>query len=128
LRYFVPGTLGWEPRGGPHGNCYLRRDDWEKEVSGLPGVPKDWESLILKQPLRGRVVEVLGGGRARVDFGAEGGAWKGMTLWVDAKDSCFLRVVEVGAKSCTVESMCSGSPRAGFQRGQRVGSKLWDGG
>jgi len=40
---------GGEPRSNVHGNFYLRRGDWEKKVTGLPIVPKEWESLLQKK-------------------------------------------------------------------------------
>ena len=42
---------GLEPRSDVHGRFYLRRGDWEKKVTGLPIVPKDWESLLQKKPV-----------------------------------------------------------------------------
>jgi hypothetical protein len=42
---------GWEPRSGSHGDFYLRRGDWEKKVTGLPDVPKEWESSLQKKPI-----------------------------------------------------------------------------
>ena len=75
---------GTEPRDRVHGRYYLRRDDWEKKVKGRPDLPKAWEPLLLRGPLRGRVIEVQGGDRARVDLGSDGGVWKGMEFWMDA--------------------------------------------
>jgi type 1 glutamine amidotransferase len=42
---------GWEPRSMPHGNLYLRKGYEEKEVTGLPMVPKDWEPMLQKKPI-----------------------------------------------------------------------------
>jgi hypothetical protein len=42
---------GREPRSNVHGRFYLRRGDWEKKVTGLPIVPKEWESLLQKKPV-----------------------------------------------------------------------------
>jgi hypothetical protein len=39
-----------EPRSNPHGEYYLREGDWGKKVTGLPNVPKEWESLLQKKP------------------------------------------------------------------------------
>ena len=44
---------GREPRDNIHGVFYLRRGDWEKKVTGLPIVPKEWESLLQKKPIEG---------------------------------------------------------------------------
>jgi hypothetical protein len=43
--------LGREPRSKLHGSFYLRRGDCDKKVTGLPTVPKEWESWLQKQPL-----------------------------------------------------------------------------
>ena len=43
--------LGREPRSNLHGRFYLRRGDCDKKVTGLPTVPKEWESWLQKQPL-----------------------------------------------------------------------------
>ena len=42
---------GLEPRSNVHGRFYLRKGDWEKKVTGLPIVPKEWESLLQKKPV-----------------------------------------------------------------------------
>lgn len=42
---------GSEPRSNVHNHVYLRRGDWEKKVTGLPVVPKEWESLLQKKPV-----------------------------------------------------------------------------
>ena len=31
---------GGEPRSGPHGDVYLRQDDWHKPVTGAPDLPE----------------------------------------------------------------------------------------
>ena len=40
-----------EPRSNPHGDYYLREGDWGKKVTGLPNVPKEWESLLQQKPI-----------------------------------------------------------------------------
>jgi hypothetical protein len=40
-----------EPRSNHHGDYYLREGDWGKKVTGLPNVPKEWESLLQKKPI-----------------------------------------------------------------------------
>jgi hypothetical protein len=40
-----------EPRGIRFGHYYLREGDWGKKVTGLPNVPKEWESLLQKKPI-----------------------------------------------------------------------------
>jgi hypothetical protein len=117
---------GIEPRSERHGRFYLRRGDWDKKVTGLPRVPKDWSPLLLKKPLRGRVIDVLSGGRARVDLGTDDGVWKGMELWVDTKGSGLVQVVEVGAKSSVISIKYPRLTPIRFQTGQGVRSELSD--
>jgi hypothetical protein len=100
--------------------------DWDKKVSGLPGVPKGWDSLLLKKPLHGRVIEVLSGDRAKVDLGADSGVWKGMELWADAEGFGLVQVVEVGARSSIVSTKYPDVTPIRFQKGQWVRSKLTD--
>jgi hypothetical protein len=115
---------GGEPRESPHGRFYLRRGDWEKKVTGLPVVPKDWEALLLKKPLHGRVIEVLGDDRAKVDLGTESGVWKGMELWADTDGFGLVRVVDVEAKICVIATKYPDLDRIRFQKGQGVRSKV----
>ena len=86
-------------------------------------MPKAWEALLLKEPLRGRVIEVLGVGRARVDLGADGGFWKGMELWADFDGFGLVQVVEVGAKSSVIATKYPDVKPIRFQVGQGVRSK-----
>jgi hypothetical protein len=92
---------GWLAR--VHTGFYRRDGDERKPVAGLPDVPKDWEPLLLRTPIQGKVVEVLKGGRAKVDFGSEGGAWVGMEVWTDADGFGRAEVVEVGPKTCVIQ-------------------------
>lgn len=115
---------GTEPRAKAHGSFYLRRGDWEKEVTGLPSVPKNWDSLLLKKPLQGQVIEVLGNDRAKVDLGTENGVWKGMELWADSEGFGLVQIVEVEAKNCVIETKYPDLTRIKFLKGQGVRSKL----
>lgn len=111
-RYLVPESekrsfcdhvnQGFEPRNSAHGLHYLRADDWQKQVVGPPDVPLDWRPLLLKGPLQGIVVEVLPGGRAKVEFGTTQGIRKGLDLWIDTKGFGLVEVVEVAEKTCVV--------------------------
>lgn len=104
-RRFCNGVnQGSEPRDGSHGSFYLRRGDWQKKVAGLPSVPKEWDRLLLRKPLRGKVIEVLGDGRARVDLGSDSGVWKDVDLWADTQDFGLAQVLEVGAKNCIIST------------------------
>jgi len=42
---------GLEPRSNVHGRFHLRKGDSKKKVTGLPIVPKEWESLLQKKPV-----------------------------------------------------------------------------
>jgi type II secretory pathway pseudopilin PulG len=42
---------GREPRKNVHGHFYLREGDFKKKVSGLPTVPKEWETWFQKTPI-----------------------------------------------------------------------------
>ena len=46
--FFEAVDRGWEPRSGRHGRFFLRIDDWEKPVVGLPDLPlpKDWSPRL----------------------------------------------------------------------------------
>ena len=114
---------GSEPRDRPHGQSYLRSGDWRKKVSGLPIVPEAWHSLLLKAPIDGRVIEVLGDGRARVDLGTESGVWKEMELWADTDGFGLVRVVDVGAKDAVISTKYPGVTPIRFKTGQRVRSR-----
>jgi hypothetical protein len=117
---------GTEPRAGIHGRFYLRRGDWEKKAEGRPDVPEAWKPLLLTGPLRGRVFEVLGGDRARVDLGSDVGVWRGMEMWSDAEGFGLVEIVEVGAKSSVAVTKYPGVDRIRFKVGQGVRSRLSD--
>jgi hypothetical protein len=58
--YLVPNEAGKafcfevnkerEPRTNAHGDYYLREGDWGRKVTGLPNVPKEWESQLQRKP------------------------------------------------------------------------------
>ena len=91
--------------------AFLRDGDRATKLDGMPVVPKAWEPMILKKRLKGKVIEPVGDGRVRVDFGAEDGAWKGMNAVANpggvAGTALFgLRiatVVEVARTSCIID-------------------------
>jgi hypothetical protein len=123
-RDFCNGVnLGLQARY-PASAFYLRAGDKDDGVEGLPSVPEAWGPMLLKQPLRGKVVEVMAGRRARVDFGAEGGAWKGMEVWTEAGLYGWCEVVEVDARTCVIERFRD--PEVRFEVGQAVRSRRPD--
>jgi hypothetical protein len=113
------------------GTAYLREGDEAKMAGGLPEVPKEWEPMLLKAPFWGEVVDVLAKDRARIDFGGDVGAWKGLVLWVGNGGpggpvlfGCGgAEVVEVGAKTCVIELKGPISESNLFRRGQKIYSR-----
>ncbi len=115
-----------EPRDGVHGLFYLREDDWEKKVTGLPQLPPHWMSYLLKEPVSGRVVEIHKNGRALISLGSKDGICEGMELIAHAGSLfCTLKVVAVEADSCSVtpENPDEGNS---LNKGQKVTSGLFD--
>jgi hypothetical protein len=78
----------------------------------------------LKKPLHGKVIEVLGDDRARVDLGSDSGVWKGMQLWVDIEGFGLVQVLEVGAKNSVISIKYPDVTPIRFQKGQGVRSRL----
>jgi hypothetical protein len=109
------GAPGWPPEP-----CFIRRDDDKKPVAGLPSVPKEWEPMLLTSPINGKIIEVMGHGKARVDFGYESGAWRGMPLWVTCEGSPCAWTVAVHATNCVVEN---NHPATVFRVGDPVSSR-----
>ena len=71
--YFAKAVnAGFEPRDNPRsegiffGSFYLREGDEKKRVSGLPSVPQEWQSLLLKKPITAKVVGIVGEGPERI--------------------------------------------------------------
>jgi hypothetical protein len=131
---------GGEGLGGPRSNLYCRISKGDHKFTGVPSVPRDWAPLILQKPIEGKVIEVLAGGRARVDLGAESGVWKGMTLQVACTGRSDAVVTDVGPKTCVIATKYDkvelrwpkwsrSDPSASwgailFKQGERVGSRL----
>jgi hypothetical protein len=132
--YLVPETeraafcnavnQGNEPRSDMHGRFHLRANDPAKKVTGLPAVPDTWRPLLLKKPLRGKVIEVLDDGRARIDIGAAQGAWKGMELWVETSVFGLVEVVDVSEEVCVIAPRYRNMHKLNFHKGQKMSSRL----
>ena len=81
-------NLGLEPRSDSRsepyvGSFYLREGDDNKDVSGLPSLPAQWQSLLLKKPVTARIVSVYGDEQemiAIIDKGSRHGLKAGITL------------------------------------------------
>jgi hypothetical protein len=115
---------GREPRFNLHGRFHVRRGDWEKKVAGLPDVPESWRPLLLSGSLRGKIVEVLSNGQARVDIGAKRGVWKGMELWVETGGFGLVEVVEVGEETCIIAAKYRDMDRIDLHKGQKASTRL----
>lgn len=134
--YLVPGedreefcnsvNGGQEPRRWAHGQVYLRDGDWTKPVTGHPTVPKEWEPMLLKRPIRAKVVDVLADGRARVDAGTADGVWKEMELWADVRTFGLVKVVEADEHSCVIAPKYVDLDKLIFTKNIGVHSRLGD--
>lgn len=71
---------GSEPRRGNWGQYYLRRNDWDKPVTGRPAVPVQWAKFFLSKPVRGKITGLIGKQEAWLDVGNEDGILQGMIL------------------------------------------------
>ncbi len=93
-----------EPRIGP-GKFYVKNLD--QPVTGIPELPQEWAECVRKRLVIGTVVEMLAGGRARIDRGSADGIVLGSELTVQRCDRYSsnrkLKVVGVDERSCTVQ-------------------------
>jgi hypothetical protein len=97
-RYLVPQqqgiafcnsvNLGEEPRDNGYGDFALGEGHKEFPVTGLPEVPAQWAGYLLKSPVRGEVIELLPGFKAKVNIGRIHGLRAGMEL-VPTKEYLF---------------------------------------
>jgi hypothetical protein len=71
---------GGEPRSQNWGDYYLRRNDWNKPVAGLPAVPEPWTKYLLSKPVSGNITELIGKQEAWLNRGADQGLLPGMIL------------------------------------------------
>jgi hypothetical protein len=101
----------------PGRGSYLRHSDEDQEVDGLPSVPREWEFMLLRTPLRGKIIKVISDGRARIDLGSESGIWKGMRLESDSGESM---VVQVDARASVIKRDVDNEPA--FKEGESVRS------
>jgi hypothetical protein len=96
-------VIGDEPRIGP-GKFYVRGLD--QPVTGIPDLPQAWAQRLRNRLVIGTVVEMLAGGRARIDRGTADGIVAGSELTVQGRDRFSnrkLKVVGVDERSCTVQ-------------------------
>jgi hypothetical protein len=129
-------NLGIEPRDDDHGQFYLRVKYGKRALEGIeppeidkaegwPELPKEWQTCLFKEPLEGKITEVVGGKRARVDLGLRDGIRQGMDLWAEGIGTDGLVTVnEVEANSCWVEVMYDIPQKKNFERGRKVLSRI----
>lgn len=66
--YLVPSKLMYafcneinaqsEPRNRAHGQFFLRRDDWKKQVEGKPKLPEQYMPYLLDKPVNAEIIAV----------------------------------------------------------------------
>jgi hypothetical protein len=96
---------GMEPRDGAYGSFFMRRGDWERPVTDIPILPKQYEKYLLAAPLHGTIVKLIDELQATVDLGATDGIRVGIVLTAQGTAGqmfCQLRVKSVDEKKCTV--------------------------
>jgi hypothetical protein len=112
---------GGEPRKGYHGDFYLRGLD--ERADGVPELPEPWAAYLRENLLAGEVVEVLEGGRARVDLGSADGLRAGSFLAIPGRGhapGCHVVVVAADETSCVVEKVYPDEPAEPVAAGWRV--------
>jgi hypothetical protein len=116
---------GLEPRNQAEGLSYLRADDWKKDVAGWPELPAEWMPFLLREPVLGRILELMEGCRARVDLGSKVGIRTGMELsFQGERFPCRGTVIGVEPDSCIVALPEYSEER--LKPGQMVGSRLFN--
>ena len=90
---------GLEPRSDSFGDVYLRRDDWDKPVTGAPDLPERYQAYLLPEPVNVRVLRKRGTREVEMDAGRGEGLLPGMTLTPVSKEGdlflCRLEIVSV---------------------------------
>lgn len=117
---------GAEPREGPHGAAYLRRDEWDLRVSGAPELPPSYTKAILERPIEGTVLRKASATAWEVEVDGED-LTPGMALFARGEGSepflCHLRVVSVTAATVVVEPEYEGTCE-GLSLGNRVSTRF----
>jgi len=73
-------TRGWEPRSDAHGWFLLRELDWQKPTGGVPELPAEWRTWLLRTRVEARVSRVLARHRAEINAGSKRGVQPGLLL------------------------------------------------
>ena len=114
---------GTEPRHEADGWLLLRQDDWNMPVVGLPSVPLSLEKFILREPVNGKITEVIGKSDAWIDLGTKDGVFKQMRLSVRGHDGSIVgqaTIIKVEENRCRIRDAWGD---AQFAAGQRVSSR-----
>jgi hypothetical protein len=112
---------GDEPRIGP-GKFYVKNLD--QPVTGVPELPPEWSERLRQRLVLGTVVEMLDGGRARIDRGSADGIVTGTKLTIQRRDRYHdnrkLKIVAVEPRSCTVQHFCHNDFEVPLELGCKV--------
>lgn len=73
-------NFGSEPDHHSGSNFYLRDGDENKPTTGLPELPSEWQSYLLKHPVTGKITAFLSKDVAVIDLGSNDGLKQGMFL------------------------------------------------
>lgn len=115
---------GGEPRGRNWGEYYLRRNDWDKAVTGLPSVPEPWTKYFLSKPVSGKITQLIGKQEAWFNRGTEHGLLQGMILTAQDYGKLMfsqVKVVAVEKNRCRIKCEWKDSKLA---VGQTVSSRF----
>ena len=130
LSWFNEINLGREPRDDAHGMHYLRQDDWQIPVSGLPEVSSEDRQFLLAEPIGGTILRLAeGGGTVEIVTDRGPAPFPGMLLVAaggdEAGSPCELKVVSVTDRTA-VADMGEAGYCTTLHAGDRVFSRLAD--
>ena len=112
---------GDEPRIG-RGKFYVKNLD--DAVTGVPELPPEWAERLRHRVVIGTVVEMLDGGRAKLDRGSADGIIAGTKLNIQRRDRYHnnrkLKIVAVEPRSCTVQHFCPNEFQVPLELGCKV--------
>jgi hypothetical protein len=90
-------NFGVEPRAWGAEPFLLRFNDWEKEVTGLPSVAKEYQSYLTSKPIIARVLQTFPY-RSDVAIPIRPGKWDGIPVSIDVGEQGGVRV---GMRFCS---------------------------
>ena len=109
---------GFEPRNNPHGRYLLRRGDEKRKAKGDPAVPPEFQTCLLKQPIKASITQILKTSTrpSRADFqfkdttvtissGKKHGLRPGMELYVTDPDRLVITVTVLNVLENTSEGI-----------------------